>query len=220
MERNIVGIIISFAFIFILIGIATVLEKRNKLSKEGTRKLVHIGVSNWWIIAMIYFDNIWYAIILPSVFIIINYLSYRFQLINAMERKSGSNDLGTVYFPISLLILVIFTFGIIKIPYIGAVGTLIMGYGDGLAAIIGKKFGKRKYYVFNNEKSFEGTLTMFIASLLVCFSIFTIYSPNIILFKSLVIAVFATILEGFSPWGFDNLTVPIFSSLLYYILFF
>jgi len=220
MDRNIIGLAFSFFFVFSIIAAASVLERFKLLSNEGTRKFIHIGVSNWWILAMIYFDNRSYASIVPSIFIILNYLSYRMNLVKAMEREGNKNDLGTVYYPIALLVLVLLTFSRYSHPYVGALGILIMGYGDGLAAIIGKKFGKHQYHILRYKKSIEGSLTMFVASLLVGLLLLNLYSPEMFLLKAIIMAGIATILEAFSPYGLDNLTVPILVSGFYQILFY
>ena len=77
----------------------------------------------------------------PVIFVVLNYYSNRKDLIKSMEREGDSN-LGTVYFPISLIVLILLTWdgGLLgggNLKYLGAVGSLIMGYGDGFAAIIG-----------------------------------------------------------------------------------
>ena len=56
-DTNLLGIILSFIYVFIILGLSTLLQKRG-LSTEGSRKLVHIGVSNWWLIAMACFNNV------------------------------------------------------------------------------------------------------------------------------------------------------------------
>lgn len=220
MGNNIMGLIISFLFIFMLIGVSTVLSKKNLLSNEGSRKFIHIGVANWWFIAMYYFDSRVWASIVPVAFILLNYMSYKFNVVKAMERDGGSNDLGTVYFPISLLVLVLISFSSYSQPYVGALGILIMGYGDGLAAVLGKKFGKKKFMIFGNEKSIVGSSTMFIASFIVSFLVLSFYSPNNLFAKSITLALFSTVVEGISPFGLDNLTVPILASLLYQLIYF
>lgn len=215
---NVWGLVGSYVLIFLIIGISTILQKKNIVGDEGARKFIHIGVSNWWILAMFFFkgdDAVWYAMIAPFTFIILNYLSYRLNLLKAMER-GGKGNLGTVYFPISLLILVALTFGVLDNPFIGAVGILVMGYGDGLAAVIGKKFGKKKLAF---DKSLEGSLTMFIASFIVVFAVamFT-QSVLISLLLAMGVAAFATLIELVTPKGLDNLSVPLGSSLIFYIL--
>lgn len=216
---NVWGLVASYLLIFVIIGISTVLQKKNILGDEGARKFIHIGVSNWWILAMFFFtdDNaLWFAMIAPVTFIILNYLSYRLNLLKAMER-GGKGNLGTVYFPISLLILVILTFGVIENPYVGAVGILVMGYGDGLAAVIGKAYGKHKIAF---GKSLEGSITMFVASFVVTFIVSIMLAPiTMALILALGVAALATLIELVTPKGLDNLSVPLFSSLVFYLLF-
>lgn len=218
MLNNIIGILVSIIFVFFIIGLSSLLTKFNVLSNEGSRKFIHVGVSNWWIIAMIFFNSNIYAAMVPALFVIINYISYKKQVFKAMERDGSKNDLGTVYFAISLLILALIAFKNSEFSYIGALGILIMGYGDGFAAIVGIKYGRHKFKVLGNSKSLEGSLAMFIFSFTVSLFILYIFNPiNIILF-SLILALISTILEAFSPYGLDNLTVPLGTSLLYYLL--
>lgn len=220
MVNNLIGIVVSFLFVGLVIGISSVLSSRDILSVEGSRKFIHIGVSNWWIIAMIFFNNKVMAAIVPIIFIAINYLSYKLNLIKAMERNEGKNDLGTVYFPISLLILVILTFSSFSHPYVGALGILIMGYGDGLAAVIGKSIPSRKFFIMKNEKTIAGSLTMLGVSFLVAFIILSMYPKGNVILPALIIASFATFVEAFSPYGLDNLSVPLLTSLMYQFIFF
>lgn len=215
--NNILGLIVSYVFIFVVIGISTILQKKNVLKDEGARKFIHIGVAHWWIIAMFFFDNVYFAIIPPITFIILNYASYKMNLIKSMER-GGKGNLGTVYFPISLLILVLLTFTDVigASPYIGAIGIFIMGYGDGLAAVIGKKYGKHNLAF---GKSVEGSLTMFVVSFLVTFVILIRYgSIANALTVGLGVAIAATFIELFTPKGLDNLTVPLGTALFAFIL--
>ncbi len=216
---NVYGLILSYVLIFLIIGISTFLQSKGVLKEEGSRKFIHIGVANWWILAMIFFEGenaIWFAMIPPITFIFLNYLSYRLNLLKAMERN-GKGSLGTVYFPISLLILVIFTYGILgkEYAYIGGIGILIMGYGDGLAAVIGTSYGKHK---LPNGKSIEGSLTMFITSFIVATLLLALSSVSGYIFYAFGVAVIATLVEYFTTKGLDNLTVPLASSFFYYLL--
>lgn len=216
---NIWGLVLSYVLVFLIIGISTALQKFKVVGDEGARKFIHIGVSNWWILAWIFFKGnnaLWYAIVPPITFILLNYYSYKTNLIKSMER-SGNGNLGTVYFPISLLILVIFTFGIINRPEIGAVGILVLGYGDGLAAVIGKAYGKKKLI---NNKSLEGSLTMLLASLLVAVIVLLVSGVPLwtTMLIAIIVSVLSTAIELYTPKGLDNLTVPLFTSLFVYFL--
>lgn len=216
MNPNILALILSFTLVVIVIIASTFLQKAQVLSEEGARKFIHIGVSNWWFLVIYLFDNIYVALIPPVIFIILNYISYRMNLIKSMERD-GKGNLGTVYFPISLLLLVIASFTFMN-PFIGAVGILVLGYGDGMAAIFGKHFGKKR---FANGKSFIGSLAMFVASALVTLILAVTYASmpfySIVSFV-LIIAVVATITELITPWGLDNILIPVIVSLVAYLL--
>ncbi|NTW61317.1 DUF92 domain-containing protein [Candidatus Saccharibacteria bacterium] len=213
MERNTLGIILSFVFIGVIIATSSFLQKRRLLDEEGSRKFIHIGVSNWWFILILFFDNVWLACIPPIVFILLNYASYKLNLIKAMERDKQTS-LGTVYYPISLLILVIASF-YLKMPYLGALGILIMGYGDGLAGYIGKKYGKRKLL---HNKTVAGTTTMFLVSLFISYIVFANFASDFAIIGSVLVAVGAAFIELITPKGLDNITVPLGTSLIFYII--
>ena len=210
--QTLIGIIVSNVFVLTCIGLSTLFEKKKWMSGEGTRKFVHIAVSNWWFIAMFYFDTAVAAAIVPVMFVIVNYYSYKKQLFTSIERGEGVKDLGTVYYAISLVILSLWTFGIDR-PEIGGIGILIMGDADGFAAVIGKKFGKTPLV---NGKSLEGTLTAVIMSTVVVMGFNTFFGLGLSGVSIIIIAISATLFELFTPLGLDNLTVPIGSSLIAY----
>lgn len=222
MNNNIIGTILSIGFVVLVIAASEGLKKGVKLNNEATRKFIHIGVSHWWLVAMILISDIKYAVIPPILFIFLNYLSYKKSLIKSMERDGNKEDLGTVYFPISLLVLILLTWdgGLLtnSSKYIGAIGILSMGYGDGFAAIIGKKYGQRFYSVMGNKKTIEGSITMFIFSVIVSTLILTpiMEYGNDVIIIALCLGLIATLLEAFTPFGLDNLTVPILVSLCAY----
>lgn len=210
--KNVIGIIASYVFIVIIIVMAKFFEKAGK---EASRKFIHIALSNWWLIAMFLFDNVIALSIVPLSFVVINYLSYKKDLISVMERNEEEKDgLGTVYYAISLLVLSIFTIGVINKPAIGLCSCLIMGYGDGLAAIIGRKVKSLKYNIGNTTKSLAGSATMFVVSLLIISVFLGIIHTDMCLLKAILIAIVATITEAISVKGTDNLTVPLITCLL------
>ena len=45
--ENIIGLTSSLAYIFFVIGIATVVAKKSQGASETSRKVVHILVGNW-----------------------------------------------------------------------------------------------------------------------------------------------------------------------------
>ena len=90
-----------------------------------------------------------------------------------------------------------------------------MTFGDGFAGLIGKSLNSKTWIVFKQKKSLFGTLTMFLTSLVVVYSIG--YSQqNSLNLNYFTIAFFATLLEQFSVLGIDNFIVPISSALFFH----
>jgi phytol kinase len=106
------------------------------------------------------------------------------------------------------------------LPYYGVIGILIMAWGDGLAAIIGQKFGKHPYTIFGNTKSWEGTFTMLIVSYTIVSIVLFSVEGNIwqVWVVGIPVAIAATAIESIAQWGLDNLTVPLSSAGLAFVV--
>lgn len=215
---NLAGLIWSLVYIFIILGLATLVAKFSQGASETSRKLVHILVGNWVFLTPL-FTDLWAVTLVPFTFIIINSLSLRYNLISAMERNDDS--LGTVYYAVSLFVLsgAGFILGWRALPYIGI---LTMAYGDGLAAVAGKKWGKRKPFSFAPDKSLVGSLTVFLAAFLVTSVSLYVFRDDaqaagisipLILFVAILTAVVSAFIELVGHKGCDNLTLPIGSAL-------
>lgn len=185
---------------------------------ELLRKIVHIGTGNVILFA-------WLLDIPPSVGIVasiiaslVTLLSYLFPILPGIN-SVGRQSLGTFFYAVSIGVLVA-CFWHLKQPQYAAIGVLIMAWGDGLAALIGQRFGKHKYQVFGSHKSWEGSLTMAVVSYIVCSLIFMFTLGNVwqTWLISIVVALVATALEAFSLLGIDNLTVPLGSAALAFML--
>ena len=205
---NWLGIIISYLYIGIIIAGAKLFEKRGE---EASRKFIHIMLGNWWFIAMYFFTNVWFAIFVPITFVIINYVSYKQDLIKVMERKN-QDGLGTVYYAVSLFILAIVSFGIYQKPILGLIPNLIMAYGDGFAAVVGKCIKSKTYKVGETKKSIAGSITMFMISLIfITIFLTTRYTFELwqIVLIGIVMSGIVTIIEAISVKGIDNISVPV-----------
>ncbi|KAH9271268.1 hypothetical protein BASA83_006590 [Batrachochytrium salamandrivorans] len=136
------------------------------------------------------------------------------------SRKGGINRV-VVISHLSLLIgcavpvwLVSIISSIDSIPYVlGLAGVLSLGVGDSLASIVGKSYGRTRWYM--RGKTVEGTIgfvtglwsAMYIVHLYVDSSG---YSHDSISSRSMVVAaVFTGLLEAFSEQN-DNLVVPLY----------
>ncbi|MBU7583675.1 MAG: phosphatidate cytidylyltransferase [Nostoc sp. TH1S01] len=185
---------------------------------EIIRKIVHIGTGNVILLA-------WWLDIPASVGItasilasIVTLLSYRLPILPGIN-SVGRQSLGTFFYAVSFGILVAW-FWYLQQPQYAAIGIMVMTWGDGLAALVGQRFGKHKYKVFGASKSWEGSLAMMLASYMVSSLILLGVQGNIwqIWVVSLAVAIAATGLEAVSFLGIDNLTVPLGSASLAFVL--
>lgn len=211
-----VGLVVSYVWVFAVLGAGEGLRLIFKLPRDFTRKFVHIGVGLWAIGTVLVFQN-WYAAIVPPLsFIVLNYISYRREVFKAMEAADKSN-LGTVYFPISFAIVIALCWAR---PAVIAAGLMPMTWGDALASIIGMRWGRRRYTVGGSTRSLEGSVAMFVFSLAAVFLVLWGGGtpPVTAGLYALVVAAVATLVEAVSVRGLDNITVPLVSALVLWLL--
>ncbi len=197
---------------------AELLHRYTNASPEHIRKVVHIGTGNVMLIAWLLQLPAWVGITSAVLAGIITLISYRLPIlpgVNSVGRKS----LGTFFYSASIGILTA-VFWHLNLPHYGVMGILIMAWGDGLAAIIGQKYGKHPYTIIGNTKSWEGTLTM----LLVSYAIVSIVSFSVqgniwqTWVVGIPVAIAATAVESIAQWGLDNLSVPLTSAGLAFVI--
>src|SRR4030042_1335509 len=137
------GLAGPYAAVFAIVGTAGVLARKGAISGEAARKVIHIGVCNWIILAFFIFHDWYFAIVGPLSFIVINYVSWKLDLFKGME--SGDKSPGTVFFAVSLSILTwhfwwLASIGAGDYRYVGVMGIRVLGGGDGRAAGFGHKW--------------------------------------------------------------------------------
>ena len=217
LQTDIVALVASYVYVFAVLVAAELLGRFVfHGSTSFTRKFVHVGVGMWVIGTVLLFKNWQMAIIPPLTFIVINYVSYRRDIFKAIQ-SSDKRNLGTVYFPISFALVIALCWAR---PAVVLAALMPMTWGDALAAVIGERWGRRKYTSFGKEKSWEGSAAMFFASLAsVLFVLLTGGAAlAIAVGVALMVAALATLAEAFTPLGLDNLSVPLVSAILLWLL--
>ncbi|NLL25227.1 MAG: hypothetical protein GX261_07115, partial [Spirochaetales bacterium] len=165
MDSNILGLILSYAFLGVVIAFGIFLKNRFGISSESMRKIVHIGVSNWWFLNLYYFTSLGWAVVGPICFIVVNSLFTLFNWGKHIGFDDRKRNWGLVYFPVTLLLLVVGMYRGVFTPLEATIAVMVMGWGDGLAAMVGSKWGRKKIKTLN--KSYPGCLTMGIVSFIV-----------------------------------------------------
>jgi phytol kinase len=209
------GLFLSILYIAIIIAISTRLVH---LPFEFSRTFTHILVMNWWFIASFFIKDYWLAVSAPVFFVIFNTLNVYYNWIPSINTKRRDSNMGPIFYALAVLLLTIATFHTPSFHIVGGIGLLVMAYGDGFAALIGQKYGKHTYTIFKGHKTLEGSLTMFLVSMIVIATYQYLELGQASILHVLLLSVVATFVEAISPHGLDNLFIPILVSLLYFIM--
>jgi phytol kinase len=164
------------------------------------------------------FEHWYWAISLPLVFVGLNLLGQRRPPLAFEDQEKC----GPVYFPISFVIL-ISLFWDWPVRWVAGAGILIMAWADAGAALVGERWGRHRFSLFGARKSIEGSLTMLGLSFLTCWFVFGFlarFPIPLTLSVSSAVSLVATGMEALSGRGLDNITVPLSSALVSYLILF
>lgn len=201
---NITGLIFAVLVVFILLIGSEIYWRTHDVHNEISRKFIHITVGSF--VATWPFFLGWGQIQLLSIAFVITVATSKylniFKAIHSVERPTG----GELFFGAAVGLTTLIT----QDKYIFAAALLHMSLADGLAAIIGTKYGKsNSYRIKGHIKSLAGSAAFVVASLyiLVGYGLLAgiVISPIVLL----AVAFSAAIVENLGILGLDNLLVPL-----------
>jgi len=206
---NVYGIIICFAYVFAVIGVAEGLRRWRGYGSGFTRKVIHIGVGMMiWFVPFI-FTSPWPFVLPCAAFMFINFVDWRYGLIGSMQSGNRSN-LGTVYFPFAAAVVALLFW---EQPPLMVAALMPMTWGDGLAPVVGARFGRHSYHIGGSTRTLEGSAGFFVAGFIATWLALWVVpgAPNIgpgaAVWPALIVVAAGTLVEALSVWGLDNLTV-------------
>ena len=201
-----IAIFIIALWIVIILLIAVLCKRYFPKKEELSRKIIHIGTGPVILLAWL-FDipkNIAFSTaLLITISLGVNYQYRLLPAIEDVERKS----FGTIAYGISITLLLLLFWP--RYASSISIGVLAMAFGDGLAGLLGRSINSPKWLILGQTKSIVGTLTMGSVVAITTSIISSTNNLGIQPLEILVISLIATFLEQISPWGIDNLTVPI-----------
>jgi len=197
-------LLITLVVTFIILIINELWWRKRDVHGEFSRKFVHVTVGCY--VAFWPFYLSWTQIELLSVafFVVVALSKYLnlFHAINSVQRPTW----GELFFALSVGIIALMTHD----KWIYAASVLQMALADGLAAIIGIRFGRKvSYRILGHTKSIVGTLTFFIVSFLILVAFEHFGKIHLSLAWMVIASALACILENVAAYGLDNLLVPL-----------
>ena len=236
-------IIIYFIAVFyavVILTIADIARKKRGLGSEITRRILHLfaGAAIW---TVPYYPHPWIATLVGLTFVIMLILANTDRFSGFFAAMARPEDLehnsvrGPLWYAVSITVLTgIFTFtGYYIYYFVAAAAIQIMMLGDGMSAPIGMKYGSNsRRIILGSIRSIPGTLAVFIFGFLgaiLAFWWFGIVSVQVfisggsLLWVEMVVlavigALSGSIVEFVSPKGTDNITLPLISCLVMFLV--
>ena len=226
---DLIATVISIVILLAIVQINAYMQKKG-VSQIITRKLVHILAGPVFVVTWMLFSgeiiSHYIAVIVPLLFVL-QFLTIGMGIIKnesfvaSMSRSGDPRELlqGTLYYSIVMVLMTYFWFYVPSTGISNANPTalLIIGCvsgGDGLADIIGRKFGGKKIGIKGSEKTFIGSIGMLLGSILVSSILVLIFSLEVphfniatLILPIIVVSIVATIVEAISPKNSDNFTI-------------
>lgn len=223
-SNNFIALLIVFGVSVAWLRLNDFTAHRGWISSQLSRKIIHMGTGPLYVLCWPLFTDSIYsrylAALVPLVitiqFILVGVGVIKDQAaVQAMSRTGNPREIlrGPLFYGIIFVVLTIIYW--YDSP-IGIVALMLMCGGDGLADILGRRYGKIKL-PWNTNKSWLGSLGMllggwcFAAFVLVVFVALGIFpSPWFDYLPAItVIALVGTLVESIPIHDFDNITVTL-----------
>jgi phytol kinase len=221
MNDQLIYTIIYLIGFFCIIQLCEFIYYKFNVSPEITRKIAHVLGSLSSLSFLLLFASHWYVLIIGVTFFLLLFISKRngiYSSIDLVERKS----IGSHILPISIYIIFLFSqLANDKLYFVLPV--LILGISDPMAGLVGKSYKNAKQIKIVSlifQKTYIGSFTFFVSTFVLTILINNVFSflDGNILFLGFYFAFTLTFIEIISNKGLDNLTVPLFASLLIWTL--
>lgn len=208
------------AYFLAAVIVALLLRKNITMHKEVFRKLLHLILLLSLPVTVYAFDTWWLSALTPLIFAVL-----ALPILLAAERIEGFSKLLVERKKHEIVHSLILAFGMFSLMIAlcwGLFGERLLvfaciyawGFGDAAAALVGKRFGKKKLNgpMIEGTKSAEGTMAMFLVSFASVMLILLIrgdLSPTACLVISLLTAAVSALVELFTKNGNDTITCPL-----------
>ena len=204
-----IAVICALTGMAALLFTAELMWHRKYISGEYARKFVHIlggSFVAFWPYFLSFQQIRWIAFATVIFWLLTRTMHISYAL-HDIKRSS----IGELLYPVSVLIVALLA----QQNWVFTASILFLALADGMAAVVGRKFGTKKmtYKVFGGKKTLQGSgayliygYLILIIAMLLGGTTAILHTPFLTLGWLPIVCVF---LENISPFGTDNLTVPL-----------
>ncbi len=234
LSNNLLAMIITFAAALAWLRFNDFLAHKGIIDSKVSRKIIHMGTGPIFVLCWLLFpgktSDRFLASLVPGLitiqFFLIGLGIIKDQAaVQAMSRSGNPREIlkGPLFYGI---IFVIFTLLYWLESPIGIVGLMLMCGGDGLADILGRRYGKIPLPWAGN-KSWMGSLGMFLGGWTFAIGIIFIFTQANVFQKPFdsylipvtLIALLGTLVESIPIKDIDNITVSVTAIIFGHLLF-
>jgi phytol kinase len=233
--NNLLALIVTFGAAVLWLRIMDFAAHRGWVESRLSRKIIHIGTGPLFVICWLLFPPSPWARYLAAL--VPGLITVQFALVGlgilkdpaavqAMSRTGDRREIlrGPLYYGLIFVVLTVVYW--LDNP-IGITALMLVCGGDGLADILGRRYGNRKL-PWHSQKSWAGSLGFLFGAWVLTVLVFWVFvaagvftSPLAAYLPAItVIAAVSTIVEAISPPDIDNLTITAAAVLLGHWLFF
>ena len=234
LPNNLLALIVTFVLSLAWLRINDFAAHRGWMSSDLSRKIIHMGTGPLFVLCWLLFQDTptapYLAALVPLA------ITFQFLLVGvgvikdesavkAMSRSGDRREIlrGPLYYGIVFVVLTIVFW--LRTP-VGIVALMLLCGGDGLADIVGRRYGSSKL-PWNAGKSWFGTLGMFLGGWIFALVIIAIYlaagvfpgTMSSYLPAITIIALVGTAVESLPLHDVDNITVTLAAVLVGLLLF-
>jgi phytol kinase len=197
----------TFAYISLLLLAVRGLARSARLTPFAARKSVHVGIGVGTLVTTALYDHLGWALVPPAAFVLLNASGVPRRIAPSIAREG--RDPALWVFPLAVLALyLLYWEGASRAPILA--GLAALGFADPAAAVIGSRFGERRFAGWGHGRSVEGSLTYLAVSGLAAAVIAIAVPGGGHAVRLAVGCGFAgAFVEAISPAGIDNLTAPL-----------
>jgi len=226
-------LLLTLVGFFLLLG--ELLTRKFAVNSLVVRKVIHLSMGVVMFFIPEYFSSNFYPLVASGLFAIIGLLSLRSGLLTSLHAEPVRNEdeklvpsYGPVLFPVIFFLQALVFWN--EHVWILQTSMLVLGIGDSLAALVGTAAGGRHIeHMTHSRKSIEGSVTMFVSSLLILSVAMLVFQPAftgglagqplwMLLSLALLLALLVTAVEALLSFGLDNLFIPVAVSYVLYVI--
>jgi phytol kinase len=209
--------LVSIGLVALLLRVVRALQSSRPLPSFPFRKLLHATVGLLTLALTVPFQHRGWAMAPPAVFTLVNATPRWRPKIPGLA-SSGREVLGLWLFPLGVCLVDLLFW---NVAHRGAVfaGLAALALGDPAAALVGERWGQRRYARLGHGRSVEGSLAFFVTAGIATALVAALCPGGPAPVRAGVgCGVAGAVVEALSPSGFDNLAIPLAVALAYQLL--